>query len=46
MQFIYLGEAKFYEERMSEFLMIAKNLEIEQLSRGIPRNEHTQSTDD
>ena len=28
LQFIYLGEAKFYEERMNEFLTVAKNLDI------------------
>merc|ERR1711934_559347 len=31
MQFIYLGEATFYEERMDEFLAVAKSLEIEEL---------------
>ena len=32
MQFIYFGETKFCEERMSEFLMVSKNLEIKELS--------------
>ena len=31
MQFIYLGEATFYEERMNEFLAVAKSLEIKEL---------------
>ena len=31
MQFIYLGEATFYEERMEEFLAVAKSLEIKEL---------------
>ena len=31
MQFIYLGEATFYKERMDEFLAVAKSLEIKQL---------------
>ena len=31
MQFIYLGEAAFYEERINEFLAVAKSLEIEEL---------------
>ena len=31
MQFIYLGEATFYEERMDEFLSVAKSLEIKEL---------------
>ena len=35
LQFMYLGEAKFYEERMNEFIMVAKNLEIKELSKGI-----------
>ena len=39
MQFIYLGEARFYEERMSEFLTVSKNLEIKELSTGIEMND-------
>ena len=31
MQFIYLGEATFNEERMNEFLSVAKTLEIKEL---------------
>merc|ERR1711911_87467 len=31
MQFIYLGEATFYEERMDELLAVAKSLEIKEL---------------
>ena len=31
MQFIYLGEATFYEERMDELLSVAKSLEIKEL---------------
>ena len=30
-QFIYLGEVTFYEERISEFLAVAKTLEIKEL---------------
>ena len=30
-QFIYLGEAHFHEERINEFLLVAKNLEIKEL---------------
>ena len=33
LQFIYLGEAKLYEEKMYEFLSAAKNLEIRELSK-------------
>ena len=46
MQFIYLGEAKFYEEGMSEFLMASKNLEIKDLSTGIEMNNQTASNDE
>ena len=31
MQFIYLGEATFYEKRMDEFIAVAKSLEIKEL---------------
>ena len=40
MQFIYLGEARFYEERMGDFLKVSKDLEIKNLSTG---NEMTQT---
>ena len=41
MQFIYLGEATFYEERMDEFLAVAKSLEIKKLcnTETEPNNE-------
>ena len=32
LQFIYLGEAKFYQDRMNEFINVAKNLEIKEIS--------------
>ena len=52
MQFIYLGEATFYEERMDEFLAVAKSLEIKvlcnaesesniELDESLPRNPNT-----
>ena len=31
LQFIYLGEATFHEERMNEFLAVSKSLEIKEL---------------
>ena len=31
LEFIYLGEATFYEERMDEFIAVAKSLEIKEL---------------
>ena len=36
MQFIYLGEAIFYEERMDEFLAVAKSLEIKEICNADP----------
>ena len=41
MQFIYLGEATFYEERMEEFLAVAKSLEIKKLC-----NAETETNDE
>ena len=35
LEFIYLGQAKFYEERMNELLLVAKNLNISELGKGI-----------
>ena len=34
LQFIYLGEARFYKERINEFIMVCKDLEILELSTG------------
>ena len=39
LQFIYLGEAKFYEERMNEFLSVSKNLEIRELNKDVEMEE-------
>ena len=43
MQFIYLGEARFYEERMSEFLRVSEDLEIKELSSSIEINNQNAS---
>ena len=46
MQFIYLGEATIYEERMDEFLAVAKLLEIKELFNAKPEKvefSHQQS---
>ena len=39
MQFIYLGEAKFYEERINEFMSVVNNLEIKDPSTGVESND-------
>ena len=38
MQFIYLGEATFYEERRNEFFAVAKSLEINELCNAEPES--------
>ena len=35
LEFMYLGVATFYQERMNEFLNVAKDLEIKQLSKHV-----------
>merc|ERR1719342_398218 len=39
LQFIYLGEATFYHERMNEFLNIAKNLDIKEIGKNVINKE-------
>ena len=46
LQFIYLGEAKFYEERMNEFLNVAKNLDIRELAKGIEDGDETSAVNE
>ena len=41
LQFIYLGNTRIHEERMNEFFMVSKNLEIKQLLMAI--NDQTSS---
>jgi len=38
-QFIYLGQATFYHDRMNEFLEVAKSLEIKEISKDKTENE-------
>ena len=39
LQFIYMGKARFYKERMNEFLMAAKDLEIKELCKNVKVGE-------
>ena len=45
LQFIYLGQATFYQERMNEFLNVGKSLEIKEISQsctaGSPIQKHS-----
>ena len=34
-QFMYLGEARFYHERMREFVKVAQDLEVKEISDGV-----------
>ena len=35
LQFMYLGEGKFYYERMGELIKVAKDLEVKEISKGV-----------
>merc|ERR1711973_790807 len=39
LQFIYLGEATFYHERMNDFLNVAKNLDIKEIGKNVVDEE-------
>ena len=39
LEFMYLGVATFYQERMNEFLNVAKNLEVKEISRDVEFDE-------
>ena len=39
LEFMYLGVATFYQERMNEFLSAAKNLEIKEISNNVKFDE-------
>ena len=39
LHFIYLGQATFYQDRMNEFLNVAKSLEIKEISKENQENE-------
>ena len=45
LQFMYLGEAKLYEERLNEFLSAARDLEIKELYKRVKTNQaHDKTT--
>ena len=45
LEFMYLGVATFYQERMNEFLNVAKNLQIKEISKDVEFND-TEETND
>ena len=44
LQFMYLGEAKLYEERLNEFLSAARDLEIKELYKRVKTNQALDKT--
>ena len=51
LQFMYLGQATFYAERMNEFLNVARILEVKELSKDIEMdvvkgNEHSEKLEE
>ena len=42
LQFIYLGKAIFYQERMNEFINVAKSLDIKEISKNVEISENEQ----
>ena len=45
LEFMYLGVATLYEERMNEFLSVAKNLEIKEINKGVEFDKETVEID-
>ena len=46
LQFMYLGQATFYHDRMNEFLNVAKNLDIKEIGKNvIDADEDSQNVD-
>ena len=47
LQFMYLGEGRFYQERMGEFIKVAKDLEVKEISKGVDmQNEEKDITEE
>ena len=46
LEFTYLGVATFYQERMNEFLNVAKNLEIKEITKDVEFNNEEEINED
>ena len=44
-QFIYLGKATFYQDKMGDFLSAARNLQIKEIATGFEMNNETDDTE-
>ena len=46
LEFMYLGVATFYQDRMNEFLNVAKNLEIKEISKDVEFDNENESNEE
>merc|ERR1711939_69370 len=46
LQFMYLGQATFYQDRMNEFLEVAKTLEIKEIGKDVDYNADVEQEND
>ena len=46
LEFMYLGKATFYESRMEEFLKVANDLEIKEISNGVEIQDSKPTVDE
>ena len=46
LHFMYLGEATFYEERMKEFINVARDLDVKEIRKKIEGNEAHESSEE
>merc|ERR1712208_226595 len=44
LQFMYLGEGRFYHERMGEFIKVAQDLEVKEISDGLEMGSGEEET--
>ena len=44
LQFMYLGEGRFYHERMGEFIKVAQDLEVKEISDGVEMGSGEEET--
>ena len=45
LQFMYLGQATFYQDRMNEFINVAKSLEIKEISKDVDQDVSVSQND-
>ena len=46
LQFMYLGEGRFYHERMREFIKVAQDLEVKEISDGVEMGSGEEVTEE